>query len=146
VTGDSVFVPGEVGLDERRDRQYEGQAVDENGRSRLREYLEETVDQGVPRPRTGESLPVTLRADDVARARRVLRSLADGPEERARLAVAATSLEVALEDLGEYVTARDGPVRVALDVWDWTLVTFASLEAAGRWGPGAVGASHRRRD
>ena len=48
------------------------------------------------------------------------------------LALAATSLDVSLQDQAQFVDEYAGPVTAAVDRWDCALVRFAAVETTGR--------------
>lgn len=123
-------------------------SVDERQRATLREYLVGSLGTAHPRPQAGTTVRVTLETADVERARRALRTLARRPGVYDPLALAATSLDVALQDLLQFVRDSAGSVTVSLDRWDCALVRFAAetvrrdptdgdvaLEPAGRCAP-----------
>lgn len=107
-------------------------SMDERHRAALREYLVGSLGTACPRPRAGTDVRVTLEADDVERARDALRTFARRPRVCDPLAVAATSLDVALQDLLQFVCDSAGSVTVSLDRWDCALVQFAVAETLGR--------------
>jgi|GEM_PF-6385129 len=94
----------------------------------LREYLLDGVGTSRPRPQDGTEVRVRLEPGDVDRARELLSELARRPGVYDPIALAATSLDVALQDLRVFVGEYARPVTVALDRWDCTLVVFAALE------------------
>lgn len=94
----------------------------------LREYLRRTLAGAGPRPREGASATVTVTEAAVERTRTDLRRLAGTPGLSDAITIAATSLEVSLQDLLQHTRRRDRPVTVDLDVFDVALVTYARLE------------------
>lgn len=103
-----------------------GANADEHRRTALREYLVGSLGTAGPRPRDGTEVRVTLEPGDVERARRALRTFARRPGVYDPLALAATSLDVALQDLLRFVRDSGDPVTVSLDRWDCALVQFAA--------------------
>lgn len=107
-------------------------SMDDRNRATLREYLVGSLGTACPRPQAGTEVRVTLETDDVERARRALRTFARRPRVYDPLAVAATSLDVALQDLRQFVCDSAGSVTVSIDRWDCALVQFAVAETLGR--------------
>jgi hypothetical protein len=98
-----------------------------SGREPLREYLLEGLGTSRPRPQDGTEVRVRLGPGDVDRARGLLSELARRPDVCDPLALAATSLDVALQDLRAFVGEYAAPVTVAIDRWDCALVRFAAV-------------------
>jgi len=120
-------------VDERRGLVPDSRPADaEYDHDSLRAYLLDGLGRSRPRPRDGREVRVTLEPGDVERARDVLRAFARRPGTYDPLALAATSLDVSLQDLARFVGEYAEPVTVSVDRWDCALVQFAAAETAGR--------------
>jgi hypothetical protein len=101
-------------------------------RERLHEYLVEGLGTSRSRPQDGTEVRVRLEPADIERARQILTAFARRPGVYDPLALAATSLDVALQDLLQFVREYTAPVTVSLDRWDCALVQFAVAAVLGR--------------
>ena len=101
--------------------------------SALERYLSEGVDGAVPRPKRGRSVTVTLDVDDCERIGAALRQVALEAAAPGDVVLAATALEIIMDDVRSFLDGRRRPTPVEVDLADCALMAFALLYVSGRF-------------
>lgn len=104
----------------------DGGRVDVEPNRTVREYVERQIEGDDPRPSTDRSLELTLDADDCERLQIALRRLA-GDARSQPMMLAATALEVSLQDLSDFLAGTDQTTTVEFDAGDCAVFALALL-------------------
>lgn len=93
----------------------------------VRAYVRAHVDADDPRPSTDRTVELTLGADDCERLQLALRRFAGDARSRPTM-LAATALEVSLQDLVEFLAGTGRSTTVEFDAGDCAVFALALLE------------------